>query len=104
LRPVAPLDAERLHRTVLGPLLGVGDPRTDDRFIPVGGRDSVTRLERLVDSGEAAVGFSLVAPTVEQMLAVADACGVMPPKSTWIEPKLRSGLFVHPFEDASRTG
>ena len=102
--PVAPLDAERLHRTVLGPLLGVGDPRTDDRFIPVGGRDSVARLERLVDSGEATVGFSLVAPTVEQMLAVADAGGVMPPKSTWIEPKLRSGLFVHPFEDASRTG
>ena len=96
---VASLDAERLHRAVLGPLLGVGDPRTDDRFIPVGGRDSVARLERLVDSGEAAVGFSLVAPTVEQMLAVADAGAVMPPKSTWIEPKLRSGLFVHPFEE-----
>ena len=97
---VASLDAERLHRIVLGPLLGVGDPRTDERFIPVGGRDSVARLERLVDSREAAVGFSLVAPTVEQMLAVADAGGVMPPKSTWIEPKLRSGLFVHPFEDS----
>ena len=96
--PVTPLDAERLHRTVLGPLLGVGDPRTDERFIPVGGRDTVARLERLVGSGEAAVGFSLIAPTVEQMLAVADAGGVMPPKSTWIEPKLRSGLFVHPFE------
>ena len=95
---VSSLDAERLHRTVLGPLLGVGDPRTDDRFIPVGGRDSVARLERIVDSGQAAMGFSLVAPTVEQMLAVADAGGVMPPKSTWIEPKLRSGLFVHPFE------
>ena len=95
---VTSLDAERLHRTVLGPMLGVGDPRTDERFIPVGGRDSVVRLERLVDSGEAAVGFSLVPPTVEQMLAVADARGVMPPKSTWIEPKLRSGLFVHPFE------
>lgn len=97
---VASLDAERLHRAVLRPLLGVGDPRTDDRFIPVGGRDSVIRLGRLVDSGEAAVGFSLVAPTVEQMLAVADAGAVMPPKSTWIEPKLRSGLFVHPFEEA----
>ena len=95
----ASLDAERLHRTVLGPLLGVGDPRTDDRFIPVGGRDSVARLERMVDSGEASVGFSLVAPTVEQMLAVADAGAVMPPKSTWIEPKLRSGLFVHPFNE-----
>ena len=96
---VASLDAERLHRAVLGPMLGVGDPRTDDRFIPVGGRDSVARLERLVDSGEAAVGFSLFAPTVDQMLAVADAGAVMPPKSTWIEPKLRSGLFVHPFEE-----
>ena len=95
---VGSLDAERLHRSVLGPLLGVGDPRADDRFIPVGGRDSVARLERLVDSGEASVGFSLVAPTVEQMLSVADAGAVMPPKSTWIEPKLRSGLFVHPFE------
>lgn len=96
----ASLDAERLHRTVLGPLLGVGDPRTDDRFIPVGGRDSVARLERLVDSGEASVGFSLIAPTVDQMLAIADAGAVMPPKSTWIEPKLRSGLFVHPFEES----
>ena len=97
---VASLDAERLHRTVLGPLLGVGDPRTDERFIPVGGRDTVARLERLVDSREAAVGFSLVAPTVEQMLTVADAGAVMPPKSTWIEPKLRSGLFIHPFKEA----
>ena len=97
---VASLDAERLHRAVLRPLLGVVDPRTDDRFIPVGGRDSVNRLERMVDSGEAAVGFSLMAPTVEQMLAVADAGAVMPPKSTWIEPKLRSGLFVHPFKEA----
>jgi len=89
---------ERLNRTVLGPMLGVADPRSDDWFIPVGGRDSVTRLERLVDSGEAAVGISLVAPTVEQMLAVADAGAVIAPKSTWIESKLRSGLFVHPFE------
>ncbi len=96
---VESLDAERLHRTVLAPLLGVGDPRTDDRFIPVGGRDSAARIDRLVDSGAAAVGFSLVPPTVDQMLAVADAGAVMPPKSTWIEPKLRSGLFVHPFED-----
>lgn len=96
---VESLDAERLHRTVLAPLLGVGDPRTDDRFIPVGGRDSVARIDRLVDSGAAAAGFSLVPPTVDQMLAVADAGAVMPPKSTWIEPKLRSGLFVHPFRD-----
>lgn len=96
---VESLDAERLHRTVLAPLLGVGDPRTDDRFIPVGGRDSVARIDRLVDSGEAAVGFSLFPPTVDQMLSVADAGAVMPPKSTWIEPKLRSGLFVHPFRD-----
>ena len=95
--PVASLDAERLHRTVLAPVLGVGDPRTDDRFIPVGGRDSVARLDRLVDAGDASVGFSLFPPTVDQMLAVADAGTVMPPKSTWIEPKLRSGLFVHPF-------
>ena len=96
---VASLDAERLHRAVLEPLLGVGDPRSDDRFIPVGGRDSVAQLERLVDSHKAEVGFSLVAPTVDQMLAIADAGAVMPPKSTWIEPKIRSGLFVHPFEE-----
>lgn len=95
---IASLDAERLQRTILEPLLGVGDPRNDDRFMPVGGRDSVARLENLVDSGKAEIGFSLVAPTVDQMLAVADADEVMPPKSTWIEPKIRSGLFVNPFE------
>jgi uncharacterized protein (DUF1015 family) len=93
--PIGSLDVSLLQDQVLTPLLGVGDPRTDRRLDFVGGIRGPAELERRVNSGEAAVAFSLCPTTLEQLMAVADAGQVMPPKSTWFEPKLRSGLFVH---------
>lgn len=89
------LDVSILQNTLLGPVLGIGDPRTDKRIKFIGGVRGMAELERLVDSGECAVAFSLYPPSLEQMMRVADSGGIMPPKSTWFEPKLRSGLFVH---------
>jgi uncharacterized protein (DUF1015 family) len=86
-----------LQDRVLGPLLGVGDPREDPRLRFVGGGRGSAELERLVDADDSQVAFSLHPTTVAELFAVADAGEVMPPKSTWFEPKLRSGLFVHPF-------
>jgi uncharacterized protein (DUF1015 family) len=91
------LDVTLLHRRVLEPLLGVGDPRTDTRLGFVGGIRGPAELERLVDSKQAAVAFCLFPTRVEELVAIADAGQVMPPKSTWFEPKLRSGLVVHLF-------
>ncbi|MHB9097030.1 MAG: DUF1015 domain-containing protein [Syntrophales bacterium] len=96
--PVAGLDVALLQDQLLGPVLGIRDPRTDERIAFIGGIRGMAELERLVDSGGFAVAFSLYPPTVEQMMAVADAGKVMPPKSTWFEPKLLSGLFVHLLE------
>ncbi|OGP85034.1 MAG: hypothetical protein A2V87_09075, partial [Deltaproteobacteria bacterium RBG_16_58_17] len=93
--PVAGLDVSLLQDRLLGPILGIRDPRTDSRIDFIGGIRGMAELERLVDRGGFTVAFSLYPPTVEQMMAVADAGKVMPPKSTWFEPKLRSGLFVH---------
>lgn len=93
--PVARLDVALLQNRLLGPVLRIGDPRTDDRIRFVGGIRGTAELERLVDSGDAAVAFSLHPTSAAELLAVADAGQVMPPKSTWFEPKLRSGLFVH---------
>jgi uncharacterized protein (DUF1015 family) len=93
--PIGSLDVSLLQDQVLTPLLGVGDPRTDRRLDFVGGIRGPAELERRVNSGEAAVAFSLCPTTLEQLMAVADAGQVMPPKSTWFEPKLRSGLFVN---------
>ena len=93
--PIASLDVSLLQDRVLGPILGIGDPRTDKRIDFVGGIRGPAELERRVDSGEMAIGFSMYPTTLEQLMAVADAGQVMPPKSTWFEPKLRSGLFVH---------
>jgi uncharacterized protein (DUF1015 family) len=95
--PVAALDIQRLQDEVLGPLLGVGDPRTDQRIDFIGGGRGPRALADRVDRGRAAVGFSMHATSMEELMAVADAGRVMPPKSTWFEPKLRSGLFVHRF-------
>jgi uncharacterized protein (DUF1015 family) len=89
------LDVEVLHRTVLGPLLRIGDARTDKRIDFIGGIRGPAELERLVDDGEAAVAFSMFPVGIADLLAIADAGGIMPPKSTWFEPKLRDGLFVH---------
>jgi len=95
--PVAKLDASALQDRLLGPALGVKDPRTDARLDFVGGVHGTAALEKKVRSGEAAAAFSLPAVSLAQIFAVADADQIMPPKSTWFEPKLRSGLFVHRF-------
>jgi len=95
--PVRALDVSRLQERVLGPLLGIADPRTDTRIDFVGGIRGTRALAARVDAGEAALAVSLHPATVEQLMRVADAGQVMPPKSTWFEPKLLSGLFVHPF-------
>jgi uncharacterized protein (DUF1015 family) len=93
--PIASLDVALLQDRVLGPILGIGDPRTDKRIDFVGGIRGTAELERRVNSGAAAIAFSLHPTTMSQLMAVSDAGAVMPPKSTWFEPKLRSGLFVH---------
>ncbi|MBN2255157.1 MAG: DUF1015 domain-containing protein [Deltaproteobacteria bacterium] len=92
------LDVSILQRRILTPLLGISDPRTDNRIIFVGGIRGMTELERLVDSRAWAVAFSLYPTTVEELMNVADRSMMMPPKSTWFEPKLRSGLFSHLLE------
>jgi uncharacterized protein (DUF1015 family) len=93
--PIASLDVSLLQDRVLAPILGIGDPRTDKRVDFVGGIRGTGELQRRVDSGEMAIAFSLHPTSLEQLMAVSDAGQVMPPKSTWFEPKLRSGLFVH---------
>ena len=95
--PIGSLDVSLLQDQVLGPILGVGDPRTEKRLDFVGGIRGTAELERRVNSGEMAIAFSLYPTTVDQLMAVSDAGAIMPPKSTWFEPKLRSGLFVHTF-------
>lgn len=89
------LDVSRLQDLVLAPLLGIGDVRTDTRIDFVGGGRGVAELERLVTCGRAAVAFSMHPVTVDDLMAVCDAAGIMPPKSTWFEPKLRDGLLSH---------
>ena len=97
--PVESLDVAILQSSLLGPVLGIGDPRKDDRIDFVGGIRGLAELERLVDSGRAAVAFAVHPTSIEQLFAVADAGKVMPPKSTWFEPKLRDGLIVRPLDD-----
>jgi len=93
--PVASLDAAILQDHLLAPVLGISDPRTDDRIKFIGGIRGMVELEKLVDKDGFAVAFSLYPTTMEQIMHVADAGAIMPPKSTWFEPKLRSGMFVH---------
>lgn len=93
--PVSGLDASLLQDHVLGPLLKIEDPRTDERISFVGGIKGPEELEGLVDGGGFAVAFNLYPPTIDQLMEVADSGRLMPPKSTWFEPKLLSGLFVH---------
>jgi uncharacterized protein (DUF1015 family) len=95
----ARLDAARLSELVLGPLLGIADLRTDARVRFVPGADGTGPLERMVLKGEAAVAFHLHPVSFQELQAVADTGGTMPPKSTYIEPKLRSGLVVYSLED-----
>jgi uncharacterized protein (DUF1015 family) len=93
--PVRRLDVSLLADHLLAPLLGIGDPRRDKRIDFVGGIRGLAELERRVDSGEMAVAFSMFPTSLEDLMAVADAGEVMPPKSTWFEPKLADGLVSH---------
>jgi len=96
--PVAALDVSILQDALLDPILGIGDPRTDTRIDFVGGIRGLDELVRRVDSGREAVAFALFPTSMDELLSVADAGEIMPPKSTWFEPKLRSGLFIHPLD------
>jgi uncharacterized protein (DUF1015 family) len=93
--PVASLDVSLLQDHLLAPVLGIGDPRTDVRIDFVGGVRGLAELERRVAGGSAAVAFALHPTRMEQLMAVADAGRLMPPKSTWFEPKLADGLLSH---------
>jgi uncharacterized protein (DUF1015 family) len=95
LDPIEGLDVSILQNHVLAPILGIGDPRTDTRIAFVGGGRGTSELKRLVDSGEAKVAFSMYPTTMDDLFAVADMGEIMPPKSTWFEPKLKDGLLVH---------
>jgi len=93
--PIESLDVQLLQKRLLEPLFGIVDIRTDKRIDFVGGSRGTAELQKRVDSGRAAMAISMFPTTIEQLLAVADAGMIMPPKSTWFEPKLRSGLLVH---------
>lgn len=93
--PISSLDVSILGERLLDPLLGITDVRTDKRIDFVGGIRGTAALEQMVNDGQAAVAFSMYPVTVEQLMAIADANEIMPPKSTWFEPKLRDGLLSH---------
>ena len=95
--PVSRLDVSMLQDRILGPILGIDDPRTSDRIDFVGGIRGTTYLRKQVDSGKAAIAFSVFPVSIQQLMDIADAGQIMAPKSTWFEPKLRSGFFVHTF-------
>jgi uncharacterized protein (DUF1015 family) len=95
--PISQLDVTGLQENLLAPVLGISDPRTSERIDFIGGIRGTDELVRLVDSGRSSVAFSMYPTTVDQLMAIADAGEIMPPKSTWFEPKLRSGLFIHTF-------
>lgn len=93
--PAEALDVSVLQRHVLKPLLGIDDPRTSDRIAFVGGIRGTRELEKLVDSGEFACAFSMHPTRITDLMDIADGGGIMPPKSTWFEPKLRDAMFSH---------
>lgn len=93
--PVASLDVSLLADNLIDPILGISDPRRDKRIDFVGGIRGLGELEKRVNSGEMAIAFSLFPTRIEQLMQVADANEVMPPKSTWFEPKLADGLVSH---------
>ncbi|MDQ3262363.1 MAG: DUF1015 family protein [Myxococcota bacterium] len=93
------LDVTLLQKNLLEPILGIGDPRTDLRIHFVGGIRGMGELEKLVSGGEFQVAFSLFPTTLDQLITLSDAGELMPPKSTWFEPKLRSGLVLHLYAD-----
>jgi len=93
--PVASLDVSILQNNILTPILGIGDLRIDERIDFIGGIRGLSELERLVDSGKYKLAFSMYPTKIEEIMAIADKNLLMPPKSTWFEPKLRSGLVIH---------
>ena len=93
--PIERLDVTLLQKQVLAPLFKIDDPRTSTRINFVGGIRGTAELEKLVDSGEYACAFSLYPTSIEDLMSIADAGGIMPPKSTWFEPKLRDAMFCH---------
>ena len=93
--PISILDVSILQENILHPLLGIADQRTDKRIDFVGGIRGIEELEKIVNSGKAAIAFSLYPVSMEQLFNIADSGNVMPPKSTWFEPKLRDGLLTH---------
>ena len=101
--PIGSLDVSVLQDRLLEPVLAVHDVRTDKRIDFVGGIRGTAELERLVDSGKAAVAFSLYPTTVDDLMRIADAGEIMPPKSTWFEPKLRDGLVIHLINGSHQT-
>ena len=97
--PIGSLDVSILQRNLLGPILGIGDPRTDTRIDFVGGIRGAAELEKRVWSGRYSVAFSMHPTTIDELFAVADSGRTMPPKSTWFEPKLKDGLAVHMIDE-----
>ncbi|MBA2737402.1 MAG: DUF1015 domain-containing protein [Pyrinomonadaceae bacterium] len=95
LNPIEKLDVSILQNYLLAPVLGIDDPRTNTRIAFVGGGRGTDELEKMVDEGAARVAFSLFPTTMDDLFAVADMNEIMPPKSTWFEPKLKDGLLVH---------
>jgi uncharacterized protein (DUF1015 family) len=93
--PIEKLDVTLLQKYVLAPIFGIDDPRTSERINFVGGIRGTTELEKLVNSGSYACAFSMFSTSMEELMAIADAGGIMPPKSTWFEPKLRDAMFCH---------
>ncbi|MCK5832873.1 DUF1015 domain-containing protein [bacterium] len=93
--PVKSLDVAILQENLLAPTLNIGDPRTDERVGFIGGIRGLGELEKLIDSKKWAVAFAMFPTGIDQLIAIADASKIMPPKSTWFEPKLRSGMVVH---------
>lgn len=99
--PIAQLDLTRLQQQLLEPYFGIADQRTDKRIDFVGGIRGAEALQQAVDRGEAQMALSLFPPSLDELFAVSDRGELMPPKSTWFEPKLRSGLFIHPFDSSA---
>ncbi|MEA2077085.1 MAG: DUF1015 family protein [Candidatus Marinimicrobia bacterium] len=97
--PVESMDSALLTKLILTPILGIENLRKDERIDFVGGKRGLEELERRVDSGEMAVAFALYPITIQQLMDLADSNALMPPKTTWFEPKLQSGLFIHTLED-----
>ncbi len=97
--PVGDLDVSILQKRVLEPVLAIGDPRTDTRIAFVGGIRGTGELERLVDGGAFAIAFAMFPTSIDDLMEIADAGGLMPPKSTWFEPKLRDAMACHMIDD-----